>query len=431
MIHNINKFRASKFAIFIISIMFLLCNNSAKSQTAELIYVDSGAFNMGYNYPSNGEWWYPVITPVHRVFVSSFYIEKFEIFKSQWDEVYNWAINNAYIFDNTGNSKDTNFPVYNINWYDAVKWCNARSEKEGLTAVYYTDSLKNSVYRSSKIDLKNNFVKWNEDGYRLPTEAEWEKAARGKLDGNYYPWPSSGGSYTEHLDSSKANFDGSNDPWENDMVPSAPVGYYNGSQVPSGVDMANGYGLYDMAGNIIEWTWDWFDSDWYNNIQSVSPDTKGPEDTASGAKTLRGGSWHSGEKFGLLCAFRLSEHHPDYTGAACGFRCVRRDKNSSGFNNSFLKNQNSVLLNIYPNPFSSLVNISYYCPDEIKVCLKIYNINGQLIKTIYDYKQTKNIFYLTWDGKDNSGNELSNGIYFIKIESKNHIPITGKIHYHK
>ena len=425
--HNINN-RTNKCIFFVIAILFLLCNNSAKSQTAEMVYIDSGAYNMGYNYPFNSEWWYPVITPVHQVFVSGFYIEKYEIFKSQWDEVYNWAINNSYSFENQGSSKDTNFPVYNINWYDAVKWCNARSEKEGLVPVYYTDSLKNNVYRTGEIDLKNNFVKWNENGYRLPTELEWEKAARGKLDGNYYPWSSYGGSYITHLDGSKANFDGSNDPWENDIVPAAPVGYYNGSQIPPGVDMANGYGLYDMAGNVIEWTWDWFDSNWYDNVNSLISDTKGPDDTASGAKTLRGGSWHSGEEFGLLCAFRLQDHHPDYTGAACGFRCVRRDKNSSVFDKPL---NNPELLKIYPTPFSSLVNITYYNPNGFKACIKIFNIEGQLIKTIYNYKQTKNTFNITWDSKDNSGNELSNGIYFIKIEVENYSPVFGKIIYQK
>ena len=70
----------------------------------------------------------------------------------------------------------TDWPVQTVNWYDAVKWCNARSEKAGLTPCYYTSAGQTTVYRTSQITLSNSFVKWTASGYRLPTEAEWEKA---------------------------------------------------------------------------------------------------------------------------------------------------------------------------------------------------------------------------------------------------------------
>jgi formylglycine-generating enzyme required for sulfatase activity len=298
------------------------------NQAGEMILIDSGSFNMGYNYDASGTWWYPTETPVHKVFTRAFYMDKYEVCDSQWDLIYDWAMDNGYEFDNTGEAQGANHPVYNVNWYDCVKWCNARSEKEGLYPVYYTDSTKTMVYRTGSIDLGINEVNWNGNGYRLPTEAEWEKASRGRLIANHYPWPSEGGTYFDHIDGSKANYDGSNDPYESNTVPTTPVGYYDGNQTPSGIDMANGYGLYDMAGNVIEWVWDWYDPEWYSKEEASYDDTKGPSNPGSGWKVLRGGSWHTGQVFGLRCALRLPQHTPSYTGPALGFRCVRRDGSS-------------------------------------------------------------------------------------------------------
>ncbi|MCD4818960.1 MAG: formylglycine-generating enzyme family protein [Candidatus Cloacimonetes bacterium] len=88
-------------------------------------FVAAGNFDMGYNYDSSGTWWYPTETPVHTVYISNFYMEKYEIYKTKWDNVYSWAIENGYSFDNSGEAQAPNHPVYNINWYDVVKWCNA------------------------------------------------------------------------------------------------------------------------------------------------------------------------------------------------------------------------------------------------------------------------------------------------------------------
>ena len=78
--------------------------------------------------------------PLHTDYVSAFDMEANLVTQSLWDQVYQWALTNGYDFDDTGSAKDTNHPVVEVSWYDAVKWCNARSEKEGLQPAYWTDS---------------------------------------------------------------------------------------------------------------------------------------------------------------------------------------------------------------------------------------------------------------------------------------------------
>jgi len=257
--------------------------------------------------------------PTHTVHVSGFYMDRYEVTKALWDEVYQWAITNGYSFDEAASAKAVNHPVVTPNWYDCVKWCNARSEKAELPPCYYTDGNQTSVYRYGRLDLTNGCVNWSA-AYRLPTEAEWEKAARGGASGHRFPW-----SDVETVSHSQANYLAWTPPVSYDL--SYPVGYHPMYDTggfpftsPVGSFAPNEYGLYDMAGNVAEWCWDWY-AIWYSRPEATQNDARGPNNLLS-KRVLRGGSW-GGPAFGLRCAIRefldpISNNHQ-----ALGFRCVR------------------------------------------------------------------------------------------------------------
>lgn len=242
--------------------------------------IPAGEFTMGDTF--NERWGAEM--PTHTVYVSAYYMDKNLVTKALWDEVYIWAFAHGYTFDNEGLGKAANHPVHTINWYDMVKWCNARSEKEGRVPAYYTSAEQTTVYRSGQVALQNDWVKWN-SGYRLPTEAEWERAARGGLIDKRFPWG-------DTIAQSQANYvsmslygltyditplkGGYHPDYDNEPQPyTSPVGSF----------APNGYGLYDMAGNMCEWCWDWYGT--YDSATQSDP--RGP---ASGTTRVnRGGSW--------------------------------------------------------------------------------------------------------------------------------------------
>jgi formylglycine-generating enzyme required for sulfatase activity len=142
-----------------------------------MVLIPAGSFTMGDTLDGESDA-IPTVT-----YVSAFYMDANLVSFSQWQSVYSWATSHGYGFDFAGFGKASTHPVQTIDWYDCVKWCNARSEMEGKTPAYYTDSGLSLPYRSGQVAP---YVNWS-TGYRLPTEAEWEKAARGGLSGQRFP----------------------------------------------------------------------------------------------------------------------------------------------------------------------------------------------------------------------------------------------------
>ena len=246
--------------------------------------------------------------------VDAFFMDKTEVSKELWQSVQTWGNNNGYSIGG-GGWKDAGHPAHSMSWYDAVKWCNARSQKECLTPCYHTDAAQAIIYKSGNTNIENTMVKWTANGYRLPTEAEWEKAARGGITGKRFPWGDS-------ISHSLANFYNVNgEPYQTGTTGFHPT-YATGSQPytsPVGSFAANAYGLHDMAGNVWEWTWDWHSGSFYGTPESLT----NPSGPASGSyRVLRGGNW-DGNANGCRVAYR-NYGSPDYTYYGYGFRSVRR-----------------------------------------------------------------------------------------------------------
>jgi len=259
----------------------------------EMILVESGSFTLGVR-PSQ---------------VSSFHIGKFEVTWGEWLEVRNWAAANGYDIGTRGKGCADTHPVRYVNWYDAVKWCNARSEMEGITPVYYTDSSHVTVYRTGTYKVNNSEARWEANGYRLPTEAEWQHAAMGGVKSEGYLY--SGSNDLDTVAWYSLNAAGA----ACDLTQSqAGLGTW-----PVGEKLPNELGLYDMSGNVEELCWDW-----HGNIFGFDPvtDPRGPDTGRLINRIARGGGWANTE-YSCQVATR-SQAVPNGYGEFVGFRVVRK-----------------------------------------------------------------------------------------------------------
>jgi formylglycine-generating enzyme len=265
--------------------------------------IPGGSFTMGRTSGDTD-----TNAPPMTLHVSSFYIGKFEVTKSLWDEVRAWGVANGYVDLAVGGGKDTNHPVQSVTWWDVVKWCNARSEKEGLNPCYWVNGT------AMKTGSMEPTVNWMANGYRLPTEAEWEKAARGGISGRRFPWG------TDTISHSQANYRSSSS-YSYDLSGALndyhPM-YSTGSlpfTAPVGSFGVNGYGLHDMAGNVREWCWNFYSE----TYEVPFMDPKGPE--AGSARVIRGGCWCNVPSY-CRAGYR-NFREPAISGTYIGFRLAR------------------------------------------------------------------------------------------------------------
>ncbi|MFO7534996.1 MAG: SUMF1/EgtB/PvdO family nonheme iron enzyme [Kiritimatiellia bacterium] len=238
-------------------------NGHAVGSTADMgmEWIPAGT-NSGVDYDTQSN---------YCLVVSNFFMDRTEISRQTWRAVRSWALTNGYNDLPLGYGKSGVHPVYSNNWYDCVKWCNARSEMEGYPPAYYTTAEKTNVYRNGQISIQDNCVNWTE-GYRLPTDVEWEYAARGGTSSARFPWVSSTIKHSRANYNSTTNFVYDNSPTRGYHPSYCSNGVPYTSPVGSFAACGYGEGLYDMIGNVFEWTWNQFNAS---------------------RRTLRGGSWYS------------------------------------------------------------------------------------------------------------------------------------------
>ena len=316
--------------------------------------IHGGTYLMGDHHDLGGAEHRNDEVPIHQVTLDAFAIGVYEITNTEYTAFLNTAIDKELVFIDDGlvfhRQTETllcdsyqsdgfsqvvyeaesfqvvpgkeNHPVVGIRWFGAIAYCNWLSEQVGLSPCY---------------DLEAQQCDFSQNGFRLPTEAEWEYAGRGGLYEPYaiYPWG-------DDPDYSKANWPNSGDPYETGPLPyTTPVGFYDGGlkdkadynwpasestyQTHNGI---NGYGLCDMSGNVWEWTNDWYETDYYAispEDNPLGPEVGKPMPDGKVYHVLRSGNWYNGPEGHSRVSNRNPAHFrgpqdPDHPWYHIGFR---------------------------------------------------------------------------------------------------------------
>jgi formylglycine-generating enzyme required for sulfatase activity len=248
---------------------------------AGMVFIDGGSFVMG-GPEGEGE---PREHPQHTVTVNAFYMDKTLVTQRNYEMLMGC---------NPSNDRESDLqPVQDINWFDAVLYCNARSKRDGLEEVYKFTAV-NGNPGNGCTGLENLKIDYSKNGYRLPTEAEWEYACRAGTTTHYY--------WGEQMDGDYAW-------WEMNSKTMQPVA----------TKKPNPWGLYDMAGNAQEWCNDWLGEDYYQSSPSHSPE--GPD--SGELRVLRGGSCYPYQDGGAhMRSANRSCYPPEKPRETFSFRCV-------------------------------------------------------------------------------------------------------------
>jgi len=269
--------RASELSLALFSVL-----REEPATDVTMISIPEGSFLMGSPVDEEGR--YENEGPQRTVNVSAFWMSETEVTEKQWEDVMGW--NHCY------RKRGDNYPVEYVTWYDCVSFCNELSEAHGFAKCYF---IFGKSYDGNHITLARVHHDPDGDGYRLPTEAEWEYACRAGTTTRFHTGDSAS-------DLSRAGW------------------YYgnSGSQKQEvGQKQANAWGLHDMHGNVHEWIWDWYSS--YDGARADS-DTRLVGNDDGSHRVSRGGGWFSSAR-GCRSAYRGDG--PNYRGYDLGFRIVR------------------------------------------------------------------------------------------------------------
>jgi len=303
----------------------------------DMLLIPGGSFEMGDHHGLGGREHRNDEVPVHTIHVDSFYIGKCEVTNLQYCNFLNSALShslievrNGFVFAPGGgkiycetrkavpygriawdgsrftvlDSKEEH-PMIGVRWLGAAAYCNWLSSRYGYQELY---------------ELSTGVCDFTGKGFRLPTEAEWEFAGRGGSYSPYFLYP-----WGDDADYSKANWPGSKDPYETGPYPwTTPVGFYNGQlhrkadfgwpawhKSYQTSDGSNGYGLYDMAGNVWEWCGDWYSREYYGQspyFNPLGPGKGSPVQDGNTYHVLRSGNWYNGPEGHS----RVSNRNPAY-----------------------------------------------------------------------------------------------------------------------
>ncbi len=426
----------------------------------DLTLIPGGEFEMGDHHDLGNVEHESDEIPIHTVQIDSFSIGITEITNAQYCSYLNSAISQGNIevreglvYASGGNdiycetreyvdyssigwddslfsvlNNRENHPMVGVRWFGAAAYCNWLSIQMGIEQCY-------------------NLTSWECDfsvgGFRLPTEAEWEYAGRG---GNYdpyyiFPWGDDG------ENKSIANWPNSGDPYETGPYPwTTPVAFYDG-QLHNKTEFAwpgiqenyqtsdgeNGYGLFDMSGNVWEWVNDWYQKDYYSESPNDNP--KGPD---SGSlmpdrkpyRVLRGGNWYNGEEY--WGHSRVANRDPSYFRGPddpnhawyhVGFRVA---KGSYDITTSIDRTENIapekyILHQNYPNPFNPTTMIPFEIRKADIVEIKIFNVLGSEIKTLINDYLPAGLHKITWNGMSKDGKKASSGVYLYMLRTGNYV----------